>query len=201
MLFLSISVAARPQSSQTRKPGRPPWKEPLTPAGKGTQIPVPESILKDLLVRSKDCPDASAWEPTKVDAYPIKRGQLTLIAVWGRSLCYCGATGNCEFWLYELRQGEYVELLERGLVLDFVFLGATPDSLPNLVTWSHDSAERSPGNLLRFDGKEYVEVCGWELVRSFKELPDHTWAQASEHIESNSCEGYGPNGQRLQSKR
>jgi hypothetical protein len=86
------------------------------------------------------------------------------------------------------------------MVSEFGFLKSTTNGLPDLVLWSHDSAQRSPGALWKFDGSAYEPDCGWEIVRLFRELPDHRWVDAEEHVESNTCNSFDEQGRKKQNK-
>jgi hypothetical protein len=164
-----------------------PWKETLTPAAKGIRIAVPSSILTQVKANPDDCLNPSQEEATKMDAYKLRKGNFLLIAIRGRSSCFCGATGNCAFWLYRYRRGTYERLLETDMVRDFGFLRSTTSGLPDLVLWSHDSADRSPGALWRFNGREYDSECSWEIVTSFRDVPNGIAEPIESHVENSTC--------------
>jgi len=152
-------------------------------------VPVPQPILDELAANPDDCADPTPGQTTKMDAYRVQNGSETLIAVRGRSSCFCSPTGNCEFWIYRSRRGKYEIILHAHMVNNFGFLKDKTDGYPNLVIWSHDSAQRAPARLLLFDRSEYREVCGWEEDYEFRELPDGTWISAGDpKIISNDCE-------------
>jgi hypothetical protein len=107
--------------------------------------------------------------------------------------CYCGATGNCLFWVFRTSKGGYQLLLEGENVQDFGLLSAKTSGYRDLVVWSHDSAQRSPARLFQFDGKQYREVCGWEEDYEFKELPNGQWVSAGNpKIVNNDCDPEPP---------
>jgi hypothetical protein len=163
------------------------WKETLTVAAKGTHIAVPGSILKDVKANPDDCLNPAPKETTKVDAYQLSKRDLVLIAVWGKSSCFCSPTGNCSFWLYRSRDGKNELLLQTDMVSEFGFLRSTTKGVPDLVLWSHDSAERFPGALWKFDGAEYVPHCTWEVVNTFRDVPNGIAQWVESHIENNTC--------------
>jgi hypothetical protein len=199
---LGLTIVAVPFSVKAQTitaQNQPPWQESLTPAAKGTQVPVPKRIPKELRNQLSECADSLPYEKMTMDAYEIHNARLKLVAIWARNACLCGATGNCEFWVYQIQRGEYKQVLETGLVREFGFLKATTNGLPDLVLWSHDSAQRYPGALWQFDGSVYESRCGWEIVSTYEELSDHRSKLKEEHVESNTCSGFNEKGKRLKS--
>jgi hypothetical protein len=166
-----------------------PWKKTLVPAAKGTHSRAPASILKDIKANPDDCMEMepSQEDLVRVDAYRVRRGNRVLIALQGRGSCFCSPTGNCQFWLYGSQRGRNSLLLQTEMVQVFGFLPSVSLGLPDLVLWSHDSAQSSPGTLWRFNGREYVSECSWEVVRSFADRPDGTAEWAESHIENSNC--------------
>jgi hypothetical protein len=167
--------------------GEIPWKETLTPAAKGTRIAVPGSILKEVKANPDDCLNPSREETAKVDAYQLRKGDFLLIAIWGRSSCFCSPTGNCSFWLYQSRDGNNKLLLKTEMVREFGFLRTSTEGLPDLVLWSHDSADRSPGALWKFNGRAYDSECSWEIVTSFRDVPNGIAEPIESHVEDSTC--------------
>jgi hypothetical protein len=189
----SLLFPATGASQQTQSRGLPMWKEARNPAAKGTQVKIPKDILTkltaDVVKGSTDPCDRE--ELSKLDAYRIvlnPRRPVVAIAAWGKSSCYCGATGNCQFWVFVVNKGEYRLVLDTSLVRDFGFLKAETNGNRDLVVWSHDSAFRSPARLFQFDGEEYKEACGWEEEYTGHELPGGGWVwDAKPRINSNTC--------------
>ena len=199
---LALTAVAIPYYASAQiKPARnqPPWQESLAPAAKGTQVPVPKQILKALRNQLSECADFLPYDKMTMNAYEFHNRNLKLVAVWARNACLCGATGNCEFWIFRAQRGRYDQVLETGPVREFGFLKATTNDLPDLALWSHDSAQRYPGALWQFDGSVYENRCGWEIVSTYEELPDHQWKLTEEHVESNTCSGFDEKGKRLKS--
>ena len=163
------------------------WKATLTSAAKGTRIPLPKEILRQVKARPDDCMNPSPEELAKPDAYQKKTGGVGLIAVWSESSCYCSPTGNCAFWIFRLKDGKYSQLLRADMVREFGFVPSESSGLPDVVLWSHDSAMRFPGNLWQFDGKNYVSKCGWEIVTTYEDLPNGGVKEIGSHVEKNSC--------------
>jgi hypothetical protein len=130
----------------------------------------------------------SPEELGKLDAYQKKAVGGELIAVWGKSSCYCSPTGNCAFWIFRFKDGKYSQLLETDMVREFGFVPSESLRLPDVVLWSHDSAMRFPGHLWKFDGRNYVSKCGWEIVTTYEDLPNLAGESIEEHVENNSCE-------------
>jgi hypothetical protein len=183
---IALPVLGAPQTARSNRSSM--WKEARKPAAKGTRTPVPQPILDELSADPDDCASPTPGETTKLEAYRVRSGGSFLIAVRGRSSCFCGATGNCTFWLYRSRRGKYEMILDADMVNDFGFLKARTNGNRDLVLWSHDSAQRTPARLLQFNGKEYHEVCGWEEDYEFRELPGGKWVSAGDpKIVANEC--------------
>ena len=197
LTVLAVPFYAKAQAISAKN--QPPWQESLAPAAKGTQVPVPKQIPRELRNQLSECADSLPFEKIAMDAYEIRNHKLKLVAVRARNACLCGATGNCEFWVYRVQRGKYEQILETGLVREFGFLNVTTNGLPDLVIWSHDSAQHYPGALWQFDGSVYQSRCGWEIVSTYEELPDHRWKLREEHVESNTCSGFDEKGKRLKS--
>ena len=186
-LTLSVCQARVCEAQVVQKGREVPWEIDPISAVKGTRIRVPQTILKEVKANPDDCLESSAREGSKLDAYRFVSGNRALIAIWGRSSCYCSPTGNCTFWIYKSGRAGHVKLLDTGNVREFGFLRNKTKGLPDIVLWSHDSALRSPGALWQFDGKEYVRICGWEWT-SQHQLPNGDWEDdAKPHIENNTC--------------
>jgi hypothetical protein len=163
------------------------WKETLTSAAKGSHIPMPPSVLDIVRAKPNDCIDPRQEERVKVDSYQLKEQDVTLIPVWGRSSCFCSPTGNCAFWIFRSRGDKYELILRTHLVREFGFLPSHSNGLPDLVLWSHDSAMTLPGNLWQFDGRKYVRKCGWEVVTSYKDLPNLAVEPIESRVENSTC--------------
>lgn len=182
------SFASAPVHGQSsRRDGFLLWKKTLTNAAKGTRSTVPRAILEDVRSDPQDCLDSSTNETTKVDGYRLQKQNLTLIAVWGKSSCFCSPTGNCAFWIYRSHRGNYEPLLQTDMVREFGFLQSTTNGLPDLVLWSHDSGQRFPGALWKFDGDTYVSKCSREIVSTYKDVPNGLAEWEESHVESNTC--------------
>lgn len=185
LAFIAPRLCAAQNSHSLRLPM---WKEARSPAARGTRIPVPRQILDELAADPDDCAGPTRGETTKMEAYRVQNGGSFLVAVRGRSSCFCGATGNCEFWVYRPQRGKYEIILHADMVNNFGFLKDRTDRYRDLVLWSHGSAFRSPARLFQFDGKEYKEACGWEEEYAGHELPGGGWAwDLKPKINSNTC--------------
>lgn len=84
----------------------------------GKRVPIPTQILKDLVAKA---PNDYGWcdreEQRKLDAHQILLSSRLLdgLAIQGDSFCYCSATGNCAFWIYQKRNGKYRMLLKTDM--------------------------------------------------------------------------------------
>jgi hypothetical protein len=72
-------------------------------------------------------------------------------------------------------------------VQEFGFLPSITKGLPDVVLWSHDSADRFPGVLWKFNGTEYVSECSWEIVSTFRDIPNHVAERVESHAENTTC--------------
>jgi hypothetical protein len=185
------------QEAQTK--GLPMWKEARRPAAKGTRIPLPAAILRQ--IEAEKLTDSETTEKPEDPCNSKERAKLTayLVSLHGRdgsgvlvraaNLCYCGATGNCLFWVFRATASGYQLLLKTDNVQDFGLLASKTLGYRDLVVWSHDSAQRSPARLFQFDGKEYQEICGWEEDYEFKELPNGRWVSVGDpKIVGSTCD-------------
>jgi hypothetical protein len=74
------------------------------------------------------------------------------------------------------------------MVREFGFLKTSSNGMPDLVLWSHNSAQIFPGALWKFDGHGYDAECGWEIVTTFEGVPANQLARAiKSHVENNTC--------------
>ena len=195
LLLLAIPASGGPQTA--RPTIDPMWKEARRPAAKGTRVPVPKAIPKEVAAGGPSYSDeprevCNPRERARMDAFRVVLNPRTTvkgIAVWAKNSCECSPTGNCRFWIFVANQGKYRLILDVDMVHDFGFIKARTHGYRDLVVWSHDSAQRSPARIFQFDGKEYQELCGWEEDYEFNELPDGRWVSAGDpKIVSSSCE-------------
>lgn len=189
-----------PGHSQSNPKRTPMWKEARRPAAKGTRISLPSAILKQIEaehlspVETREEPQdpCNSKERAKLTAYRVSlRGRREPADVFVRAanFCYCGATGNCLFWVFRASGGRYNVLLRAKNVQDFGLLNKKTLGYRDLVIWAHDSADRSPARLYQFDGKEYEEACGWEEDYEFKKLSNGRWVSIGDpKIVDSSCE-------------
>lgn len=187
----SLGFPRLPASQTVGSNRLPMWEEARTPAAKGTQVRLPKDILAKLRPPADLADPCDREESAKIDAYRVVlnfRRPAVAIVVWGKGICYCGATGNCQFWVFVTEHGKHRLVLETDMVRDFGFLKAKTNGYRDLVVWSHDSAFRSPARLFQFNGKEYLEECGWQEDYEFQELPNGTSVQVGgPKIVDNTC--------------
>jgi len=195
LLWASPLQFAGPVKAQaSRSKTQPPRQESRAPAAKGTRIRIPKILRSEVKANHQGCLEIAPDRHIRFNAYELLQKNGKLVMLWGGGSCFCAATGNCDFWVYHLHRGSGELLLQGELMNDFGFLKATTNGVPDLVTWSHDSADRSSGKLWKFDGSAYVVQCSWKIHRSFRESSNHHWDLAEEHVEGNSCDDYDENG-------
>ena len=133
---------------------------------KGKEVLVPTRVFTELVkgVPTGD-PDCHPVDRNMMQAYQIilTPNLLGGLAIKGGGGCFCSPTGNCAFWIYQLKDGKYRAVLSRGSVQSFGFLKSRSHGYPDLVTWSHGSATMSAAKLYRFDGNRYVASGGWDV--------------------------------------
>jgi hypothetical protein len=131
----------------------------------GKEVRLPDRIFNQLVTGlPADYPPCHPKERNILEAHQIfLRSNLgDGLAIQGQGGCFCSPTGNCEFWMYQLKSGKYRAILKRGSVQVFGFLKSLTHGYPDLVTWSHGSATDSGARLFRFDGNRYVASGGWD---------------------------------------
>jgi hypothetical protein len=132
----------------------------------GKQVRLPDRIFNKLVAGAPaDYPFCHPADRNILAAHQImlRSNLLGGLAIQGRGGCFCSATGNCEFWIYQLKSGKYRAVLRTGSVQRFGFLKSRTHGYPDLVTWSHGSATESGARLFRFDGCRYVASGGWDV--------------------------------------
>lgn len=140
----------------------------------GQEARVPKKILEELVTRAaSDDPNCDAGDEKNWEAHQIllEANVLGGLAIQGRGQCFCSPTGNCDFWIYQLRNGRYRAVLKIGTVQTFGFLKSTTHGYPDLVVWSHGSATDSGAQLFRFNGDRYGGSGSWE--EEYQYLDEH----------------------------
>ncbi len=158
---------------------------------KGHKVPCQKASSREISAEADpdECGDPSDKRRIKAEAYRYQRGAVALIAVWGRSPCFCSPTGNCSFWLYRSEPGHFFRLLQTYMVREFGFLRSKTHGLPDLVPSSHDSAQTFPGALWKFDGSEYIAECGWQILTTYEDVPVDVIAKPIDsRVEKNTCQ-------------
>jgi hypothetical protein len=132
----------------------------------GKEVRLPDRIFNELVAGiPADYPFCHPEDRNMLVAHQILLSSSLLggLAIKGGGGCFCSVTGNCAFWIYQLKNGKYRLVLSRGSVQTFGFLKSQTHGYPDLVTWSHGSATMSPARLFRFDGNRYVASGGWDV--------------------------------------
>ena len=132
----------------------------------GKEVRVPDRIFKQLAAEAPaDYPLCHAEERNILVAHQILLTSNLIggLAIKGSGGCFCSATGNCAFWIYQLKNGKYRAVLSTDSVQNFGFLKSRTHGYPDVVSWSHGSATMSEARLFRFDGNRYVASGGWDV--------------------------------------
>jgi hypothetical protein len=136
--------------------------------GKGVRVP--NQILNELMAKApEDYEACNLKDRNNLEAHQVllRSNLVGGLAIQGRGFCFCSPTGNCAFWVYQLKKGKYRLVLETDMVQRFGFLKSRKHGYPDLVTWCHGSATDSAADLFRFDGNQYVVSGGWEEEYEF----------------------------------
>jgi hypothetical protein len=78
-------------------------------------------------------------------------GKDPAFAIQGLGPILCGATGNCEFWVFDAAHQILLETSAQG----FKLLPETHSGRPDLLTTMHDSAFEADAARWQFDGRRY----------------------------------------------
>jgi hypothetical protein len=101
----------------------------------GKEVRVPDRIFNELVARiPAGCPFFQPDDRTILEAHQIL---LTSnlpggVAIKGSGGCFCSPTGNCAFWMYQLKSGKYRAVLRRSSVQTFGFLKSRTHGYPDL---------------------------------------------------------------------
>lgn len=131
----------------------------------GTEIRVPDRIFNDLAAGAdSDMPYCNPEDRKDLEGHQIFVGSKVtdILAIQGRTGCFCSPTGNCDFWIYAHKGGKYWVILETGSVQMFGFMKSRTRGFPDLVAWSHGTATETGGRLFRFNGKRYESTGEWD---------------------------------------
>jgi hypothetical protein len=130
----------------------------------GKNVRIPDRILNELFAEAPtDYPSCDREARKQFEAHQVlvSAGLMGGIAIWGGGGCFCSPTGNCGFWIYELKNGAYRTVLRTSNVSKFGLLKSRNHGFPDLVVWSHGSATDYEARLFRFNGRQYVVSGGW----------------------------------------
>ena len=131
----------------------------------GKEVPVPDLIFNTLMADApSNYPPCDPKDPNDLDAHEVSFGSggAGILAIQGRGLCFCSPTGNCQLWIYRVKDGAYHELLGIGTVQFFGFVKSSTHGYPDLVAWSHGSATDYGVRLFRFNDYRYRNSGDWE---------------------------------------
>ena len=139
--LLAFPVLVYAQSSHSK--AMPMWKEARTPAAKGTRGSIPPEIQRQIEAaklapaETTEAPEdpCNSKERRKLTAYRVSlRGRSDRgVLIRAANSCYCGATGNCLFWVFRAAKSGYQLLLQTDLVQDYGLLGAKTLGYRDLV--------------------------------------------------------------------
>jgi hypothetical protein len=97
-----------------------------------------------------------SWS-TELRAKRITLGHTPGLAIQGSKLL-CGATGNCQTWIFRKVGDRWMSLFtgdEAPIIEGFRLGPAVSGGIPDLTVWANSSAEASQQVTYKFDGKIY----------------------------------------------
>ena len=125
-----------------------------------TRLPPADRAIAQRLLRSQLGPlfqDESVVQINKaIQSFRVERLSLDgtpALAVQPSDGDLCGATGNCSFWIIDLRQRRIV--LRSDGVQQFAVVQSSKRGFPDVITSTHDSATESELIRWRFAGASY----------------------------------------------
>jgi hypothetical protein len=112
-----------------------------------------KQIIEQIENTSFDSPDS--WD-TELQIERTSLGQSAGLIVRGTQLL-CGATGNCQTWVFRLSQGKWLNMFakEPPIVSEFQFKLDENQGIKDLLVSSALSANKRQRTLFKFDGKFY----------------------------------------------
>lgn len=130
----------------------------LGPADTIDSAHLSETEIKEIVAAA----EASAYDtpPSWQSELRLKRVDLAGtpgLAVQGSKLL-CGATGNCQTWIFRKNGDHWKSLFgnDEAPIVEGLRLGsATTRGVPDLTVWSNTSAEASRKAVYKFDGEKY----------------------------------------------
>jgi len=112
-----------------------------------------KQIIDQVEKTSFDVPDD--WE-SELRVRRVPLGRTDGFVIRGTRLL-CGATGNCETWVFRRDQGNWVNLFEEEgpIVSEFGFDQETTNGIKNFLVSAHFSGTKENQILFKFDGRFY----------------------------------------------
>jgi len=149
-IVLAFALTACTQEPQKQeKPEAGTQHEETSVAG--SESPVPQ-VIQDQLLTAEDVRDGARL---LAEVIPTGKGPVRLL-VSGDGPFSCGATGNCDRWIFRQTPSGYELEAELGSAQSFTFqkTGET-DGFPDVQVQQHGSATSSELRLYRYDGARY----------------------------------------------
>jgi hypothetical protein len=131
-----------------------------------------QQILAEVEKTSYDVPDS--WQ-TELRMRRVSLGGNEALIVRGTEML-CGATGNCETWLFRRAKGRWVNLFvgEAPVVATVGVARHESHGLPDLVATAHLSANTGSYVVYAFDGRVYRQAGCYEVLDHATQAPRKT---------------------------
>lgn len=120
-----------------------------------------DGVFKQVERTSFDYPDS--WQ-SELRVRKVSLGDTDGLVVRGTRLL-CGATGNCQTWVFRRSNGRWVSMFQyqAPIISAFGFADKTSHGIRDLATLAQASAESSAYSVFAFDGDFYREAQCYEL--------------------------------------
>ncbi len=125
-----------------------------------TRLPANDRIVVEHLLRSQLGPMAQGEDAGQmnraIESFRVERVILAGapgLAVQANGENFCGASGNCSFWIVDLRQHRVV--LRADAVQQFAMEQHSKSGFPDVITWTHESATEHELIRWQFIGGKY----------------------------------------------
>lgn len=159
-----------------------------------------EPIWK-ILMKGKDFRESVSYAPPTyceevldVTLIDVNGDGLPEIFLWAKTAHFCGAVGNCAFWIFQKRGSKYWMLLEASDYIDRSVMGeqllrTKSQGYYDILLKGHLSGAETSFSYYKFNGRRYVETrCMYEVPKYDRQ--DHlSW-------EMITCEEFDRRGNR-----
>ncbi len=134
-------------------------------ASSGTGVPVPDAIVQILRQTNVNVNDLKSEDISgSFEAFPVKlssTGAAGVVVVGTSESGFCGATGNCSFWVFMSTASGYRLVLDAGLAQSWRLVWSKNAQSADIQTQTHGSATETDYVLYRYSGTRYRPIRCW----------------------------------------